>query len=521
MTQVDQWRVFEHSLESSQDYQDPFLDVEVTVRLTSPSGVLKSIDAFWDEHHTWGIRFSPDEVGEWSWQTECSDTSNTGLHRQEGCFTCVPYEGGNPLYRHGALRLSGNRLHLEHADGTPFFWLADTAWNGVLLSKQEDWTRYLKTRREQEFTAVQFVSTQWRGCPEGPHHSTAFVEGEDGSLELNPHFFEHLDPKIKAINGRGLIAAPVILWALQETDPGQALSEENAIRVARYIVARWGAYQVVWILGGDGHYEGEKSERWHRIGRAVFGDRHDRLATMHPCGVSWVADEFNDEEWFDFVGYQSGHGSSESNLRWLTEGPPASDWQRDPPRPVINLEPNYEAHPSYQTKQKFTDREVRRAAYWSLLVSPTAGLTYGHNAIWVWRDEAGPAAGHERLGDVLPWETGLTPPGAQCMAVLHRFFSALLWTDLRPAPELLAEQPGRENPERFVAAAKTDDGALAVLYLPVGGEVQVKIGGLPVQRARWFDPRTGEWTEAGVPGECHTAPDDNDWLLVFDKGDVS
>ncbi|NOZ20195.1 MAG: DUF4038 domain-containing protein [Planctomycetes bacterium] len=518
MPTVEQWRVFETHIESNGDYANPFLDVDVKVHFTAPSGRAVVIDGFWDEGPRWGIRFSPDEVGEWEWRTESSVPDDADLHNRTGSFQCVPYEGDNPLYRHGPVRLSANRLHFEHADGTKFFWLADTAWNGVLRSTKEDWSRYLKTRREQRFTAIQFVSTQWRGLKGGPHDGVAFVQGE--RLELNPHFFEHLDPRVKAINGHGLVAAPVILWAFREGDPGVSLSEEDAIRVARYIVARWGAYQVVWILGGDGHYEGERSERWKRIGRAVFGERRDRLVTMHPCGQSWVADEFNGEEWFDFIGYQSGHGSSEKNLRWLTEGPPAANWRRDPSRPVINLEPNYEAISSYQEHVPFTDREVRRAAYWSLLVSPTAGVTYGHNSIWVWNEKAGPADGHERLGDVPPWQEGLMPPGAQSMAVLHRFFANLPWWTLRPAPELLAEQPGENDPRRFVAAAMAEEETLALLYLPCGGEVRLKLDVCDtMERARWFNPRAEEWTEAGSIAGEYTAPDDMDWMLVIDKGD--
>lgn len=45
------------------------------------------------------------------------------------------------------------------------------------------------------------------------------------------------------VNERGLVAAPVVLWALVEDDLGCKLPEEDAIRLARYIVARYGAYQ--------------------------------------------------------------------------------------------------------------------------------------------------------------------------------------------------------------------------------------------------------------------------------------
>ena len=75
------------------------------------------------------------------------------------------------------------------------------------------------------------------------------------------------------------------------------------------------------------------------------------------------------------------------HLHWLAEGPPATHWANEPRLPVVNLEPNYELHPAYGSKVPFTDRKVRRAAYWSLMVHPAAGVTYGCNPIWNWGAE--------------------------------------------------------------------------------------------------------------------------------------
>src|SRR3954467_4483081 len=60
--------------------------------------------------------------------------------------------------RHGPLRVSDDRTHLAHADGTPFFYLADTAWNGPLLSTDADWQTYLADRVAKGFTAIQFIT---------------------------------------------------------------------------------------------------------------------------------------------------------------------------------------------------------------------------------------------------------------------------------------------------------------------------------------------------------------------------
>ena len=411
--------------------------------------------------------------------------------------------------------LSANGTHLT-LNGEPFFWLADTAWNGVLKATDEEWEEYLATRAAQGFNVIQFVCTHWRAYDEEQAFSL-------DPLVIDEDFFARRDRRVQMIREHGLVPAPVLLWALTENDPGVYLSEEDAITVARYVVERWGGEPVAWILGGDGHYYGEQAERWHRIGRGVFqsesggvascatGPADSRpLVTMHPCGQSWVVSEFRREPWFGFHGYQSGHGDGDGDLRWLLKGPPECPWEGDPVQPIINLEPNYEGHPAYQSGQAFTDYHVRRAAYWSLLVAPAAGITYGNNSIWWWGREPRVPLAHEALGVVAPWQAGLHLPGVGQMTILKDFFESLPWWELRPAQDLLATQPGQDDPSRFVTVAATPDRSVVVAYLPVGGEVALQ--GLPEgQQARWFDPRRGVYTAAG----SFTAPDDQDWVLLL------
>lgn len=115
------WTAYELDFTSSQDYSDPFWDVTVRAEFTAPSGSKHLVDAFWDGGRGWRLRFAPDEVGQWTWESNCSDTLNAGLHSRSGSFRCIPYTGDNPLYRYGPIKLSKNRRHMVHADGLPFF----------------------------------------------------------------------------------------------------------------------------------------------------------------------------------------------------------------------------------------------------------------------------------------------------------------------------------------------------------------------------------------------------------------
>jgi hypothetical protein len=318
-----------------------------------------------------------------------------------------------------------------------------------------------------------------------------------------------------------MLASAIVVLALYEEEPGWAWPVERLIRFARWLRARWGAYHMAWSLGGDGDFSGERAERWKVVGAEVYTDPPERLVTMHPFGWSWVGDEFRDQSWLTFYVYQSGHSDDEAKVRWLPEGPHSTDWLQPPPRPIINIEPNYEDHPSYPSGVRFTASEVRRATYWSLLVTPTAGVSYGHFSLWAWASEQEPVGqGIRRQSEYLlePWWTVLDTPGAQSMTVAKNYFASGEWWRLRPAQDLLAEQPGTDDAGRFIAAARTESNDWTVVYLPKGGEVRLKSGVANGASARWFDPRNGHWSVAGCEEdgdgrETFVAPDGGDWVL--------
>jgi len=47
------------------------------------------------------------------------------------------------------LRISKNKHYLETEDGTPFFWMADTAWTIAGHLKREEVEYYLDNRKEK------------------------------------------------------------------------------------------------------------------------------------------------------------------------------------------------------------------------------------------------------------------------------------------------------------------------------------------------------------------------------------
>jgi len=249
-----------------------------------------------------------------------------------------------------------------------------------------------------------------------------------------------------------------------------------------------------------------------------FPNFHATFNVVPSLGIQleeYASGTFN-EPWFALISYQSGHGDSPGDLEWLTSGPASKNWKGSRTLPIINLEPNYEGHLAYQSRKPFDAHAVRRAAYWSLLVTPTAGVAYGAHGVWSWQTTPGVPMNHETTGIAPAWYDAIHFPGSTDMKYLRNFFESLKWWTLRPAQELLANQPGNREAAEFVAAAQSEEEPWVVLYFPVGQKIHLNAEKFPqFAIVRWYDPSRGQWKDGeqalGNSGEL-TAPDGGDWI---------
>ena len=217
-----------------------------------------------------------------------------------------------------------------------------------------------------------------------------------------------------------------------------------------------------------------------------------------------------------------GATSSATRAGTATTTLPSAGWCKGRPWPsgARSLEPIYEGVRTYHSRQISPDDIVRKGVYWSLLVTPTAGVTYGHNGLWSWTEKPEEPLAHAGFGVPDPWHVAIRSPGADSMRVVRALFDTLPWWRLRPAQELLVEQPGQKEAMRFIAVGASETRDLAVLYLPDGGTVRLHADRFAcAMRATWFDPRTGERRPGGTVANngqvSPQAPADGDWVLLL------
>ena len=251
---------------------------------------------------------------------------------------------------------------------------------------------------------------------------------------------------------------------------------EKVKRHWRNLVARWGAYPVVWCLAGEAamvyydlgvgpNADPKKAEQnkamqksgWTELARYVRQiDAYRRPITIHPS--SRARNEVEDDSVLDFDMLQTGHGGHDSipnTVTCVTE-----EVARTPPMPVVNGECCYEGI------LEGSREEVQRFAFWACLLSGAAGYTYGANGIWQLNTREkpyGPSPWGGAWGN-LPWDDAAKLPGSGQLGLAKRILQRYAWQQFRPHPEWVDKPAGKENVRGFYAAGIP--GVVRVMYTP-------------------------------------------------------
>jgi len=525
---VEANRVAEISCVSTKAYEHPFTEVELNAVVTGPDRAQIRVPAFWAGGNRWCFRYASGTAGVHTWRLDCSDTGNAGLHGVSGTIEVVSYRGKNALYRHGPVGVAKDGRHFAHADGTPFFWLADTWWK--CLCKRMTWEGFQELaadRKAKGFSVVQIV------C--GPYPDESFLEKRlenEGGMPyetrdftiVNPKYFDCADRRIQHLLDAGLSPAIVGAWGRSDCDSMKAIGVEGLKRHWRYLVARYGAYPVFWILAGEIPDKTKWGEGpWAEVAKYVRGiDPYHRLLTCHTGQGRRGADGDAHVIDYDMVG---GNHDERVAVAAKTLAILTAAHAKNPPMPVLVGETCYEGH----MQQGFGD--VQRRIFWMNMLSGAAGHTYGAAGVWHAGVEGNP--GHSgawggQMYDWTTWKKGMGFPGATQLGIGKRLLEQYPWQRFQPHPEWVQEGC-------FAAGIP---GRVRIIYLPrrniynwSGPEVKDLDPDVD-WHVYYFDPATGRTFDQGSiqagakPGEKaakpvnfrKNVPSPQDWVLVFERG---
>jgi hypothetical protein len=506
-TSVELFGLHEVSLNASGSYANPYAQCSADAELLGPDGIARSLPLFWDGGSVWKLRFSPALLGQWNWRIHSADAGLDGKH---GDFYC------RPSARRGSItRMPAAPHHFQYQNGEPIWFMGDTAWSFFtdVPAERHDGAsaaRYLEHRAAQGFNVIHAMLLSEAG--DGNAGGAPFSDLQKELL--NPGYWQVVDNRVAFANARGVVVGLVLAWGRKvagasDREPyawGRFPGQDARKRYARYIAARYSAYDVYFIVSGEWQAEirtrpstteVELRDEFIAIGDALrSADPHRRMMAIHP-GSGGVR-EFNRAGWMDFGDYQQ-------NYRQLHERILTS---RELAKPVVNSEYAYflrdQDGDGVTDKDNSLNVEDIRHASWDIVMAGGYFVTGFGTTYFGGNRDPGPFDPDAAKNEV--WEAQVQH--------LKKFFAGVEYWKLIPADpqftsrtargrdrtETLESRSGGSRVRRIVRPpvctywALQTPGALYVLY--VRGLTQPAtfviegVGG--IYQVERFDPRTGE-----------------------------
>lgn len=447
---------------------------------------------------------------------------------------CVAHaQGQSPNPVTNQLRVSDNKRFLVYSNGTPFFYLGDTAWELFHRGTREEVNNYLKVRAEQGYTVIQAVAlAEFDGLNiPNAYGYLPFINFNPEKPAItaggNNDYWDHIDYVIKRANELGMYVGLLPTWGRYWNDGTPLFNPENARKYGRFIGERYKDKGVIWILGGDRPADTPlKIKTVRAMAEGIKESGATQLMTFHPCGGCGSAQWLHNESWLDFNMRQNGHAVNYTGRYSKT----LEDYNRTPVKPVMDAEPVYEDHPiDFNPDQQghSTATDVRRALYWDLF-NGAFGHTYGHHSVWQFYDKNR----NQINRPLMVWKEAIYQPGAQQMIYGRRLIESRPFLSRIPAPDLIVEStvptsiPGAGR-YRFVAT-RDQDASFAMIYVPTGRRFSIHTAKLKAKKIKawWYNPRNGKANTIGTFQNkdnmefISPTPGENlDWVLVLDDAD--
>ena len=532
---IHQFEVYSVTLNGYEIISNPYNEISilpgtgfvyVKFQGTSGEAINKTFDitGFWNGDSEWKVNFAPPFTGGWKYSTFSADR---GLNGKKGSFNVIAWteeeKNANPA-RHGFVNvkkdINGEGHYFEYSDGSPFLWIGDTWWNWTNRKiKPETFMALVDDRSDKGFNVGQlFVAANGWGRESSLLDETYTI--------LDTDHMKRIEEMIKYANSKGITVWIHGWWSRENLN--NTAGAEKMRRWWRYLVDRFAAYNVIWVVAGEYNmynYGGFSLEFWKELGAYIKSvDPYERIISLHNTPPFWsggaaapqwaTGSVMHQEKWLDYNQSQVGHG------KYANEMIPyiiSEEYNLKPARPVVVTEPWYEF-----IEGNPTGMDIRFAA-WSAILSGAAGHTYGGGHVWLASVPEAPGG-----GGTWPYEKGFERTtydyeGAKSMKHLASFFKNVEWWNMAPHPELV-----KEYPQPFCLAKPGEE---YVIYLRYGGVAKLEMDALASGRRykyHWINPATGKVFDIksiqgdtilqfSSPEGYPDVPDYKDWVLYIYK----
>ncbi|MGK6349862.1 glycoside hydrolase family 140 protein [Parapedobacter sp. DT-150] len=439
---------------------------------------------------------------------------------------------GQRHWQHGRVGATPNGRDLQYEDGTPFFWLGDTAWELFHRLTKEEIKQYLDNRKAKGFNVIQAVVLAEFDGLRRPNQYGHIPLADLDPKKPNEAYFDLVDYTVQLAHERQLFIGLLPTWGdkvtrMWGTGP-EIFNPDNAYHYGKWLGSRYKDQEnIIWILGGDRPAMQDATDArpiWRAMAKGILETTAGKaLLTYHISGGERsTSQQIHQEPWLHINMMQSGHGSGHDVPVWEWI---ARDRNMTPTKPTLDAEPNYEDHPvnpwpTWDPKNGyFNDYDVRKQTYRSVFAGG-CGVTYGHHSIWqFW------SAREEKINHAdRYWTEALDRPGAFQVGYLRQLIESRPFLDRMPDQGLIAGGQGELG--AYSCAFRDRIGSYLMVYMPVGKTMTINTSAIGADRIRawWFNPATAETTAIGTfdnPGKLEvTTPTQgfgHDWVLIVDN----
>lgn len=507
------YSVYETSFTSSGGSQNPYLDLSASVTFRAPNGQQLTIPMFWDGDRVWRVRFSPNQVGTWTYTTSSADS---GLNGRSGSFIV------SSSSVKGGLKVKADApYHFEYQDGTPAWLFGDTNWTSTISHNAEQlndstFQNYVNKRASQGFNYIHTILASDAGIESGAGYIAPFASGSPN--EINVQFFKNADSRVRMMNEKGITVGLALGWSENLTRMGfsNTSSGRSALeRYAKYVAARYSAYNVTFIAAG----EWEEFFDWttaNSIGTALENsDPHGRIITLHPGQRATVRSEAGNS-WMSLGDYAQLYSSAGVSGTRTTPNTDADRnllysemiRSRNRNKPVINAEYGYylrdQDGDGVVEKPNSHNRTTFRRASWVISMSGSYFVT----------GFASTYNGGRRHPAVFmqPGRMGAESDGENDVVMIKKFFTGIDWWRFSPASQNVSG--GGYN-------YLLQDNRNSVLYSIGTTSVSVRVPIVDLSyTVRRYDPRTGVFTTVNTSARPSNGtivisnPSTDDWTYL-------
>lgn len=486
--EVGLYNIHNINLNSTNNYNNLYIEVNLSVNFTKPDGTYMIIYGFWDGGNNWKVRMAPTQIGYWNYTTISTDSSLNGISGSINATVSGKkgFTVRNPNNNYSFMKSYSNESILLFGDTN---WNMFSTRNGNLTNSI--FKLYIDNRSSQKINFIRgyinpfYISgTDWRSNEGG----FAFNPWNPDNLSVG--YFQEVDNRIEYMNSKNISAH--LVFGADGTTLTTFFGWNNGKmeRYIKYVVARYGSYDVSWEGRAEFEEQGTTTPGYMELARQIGNwtrefDPYNHVQSIHTLDSNR---ELSNDEWLDWIMQQS---TSWSDI--------TTDLQYN--KPVMNEEFYYENSGYGATNSHHVDSDTVRKGAWKIMTYGGSGLAFGNTGTI--NSRSMPFGGLQYS----------ISNGTSYIKYLLDFWNSTDYINLTPTNNI------RLSGASDVSIVQKLPGKQYVIYMPSGGSVTLNLSNSSYLNSSWYNTRTGVYQNNSffVPNSSYTiiSPDNNDWAVLL------